>query len=113
MTHKISLPHRSLHVWHLAVEYVTLIHSIKITSAEDRAQARSSARSCARNIAEGGGRRSLADKSRVYAIALGECSESVACVELAAAQGACSVADCERAVQLGGRICAMLSRLVK
>ena len=113
MTHKVSLPHHSLHVWHLAVEYVKLVNSIKISCARDRAQARSSAKSCARNIAEGGGRRSLADKSRVYAIALGECAESVASVEIAAAQGACSAADCERVLQLGGRIGAMLTRLVK
>jgi hypothetical protein len=45
------------------------------------------------NSAEGAARQTLADKSRAYAIALAECCECCAAVEIAAALGACSAAD--------------------
>ena len=46
--------------------------ALRITDARLREQARKSTIGCVLNIAEGAVRRSRADKSRVYAIALGE-----------------------------------------
>ncbi len=113
MTHTTSLPHHSLVAYKLALEYVRLVASIRITGAKQREQARGAAASCARNCAEGAGRHSAADKSRVFAIARGECVESIASVEIAEALGECSARDLARVHELGGRLSAVLSRLVK
>src|SRR5262249_28029090 len=58
-----------------------------------RQQARKSASSCALNTAEGAARQTLADKSRAYAIALTECCEVCAAVEIAGALNACTAGD--------------------
>ena len=65
------------------------------------------------NIAEGAGRRSRADKSRVYAIALGELCEAAAAVELAIALRACSVTEAQTPLRLAVRVKDLLSRLIK
>ena len=106
-----SLPHHRLQVWQLALELVRLVHQIRIADAEDRQQARKAASSCARNIAEGAARRSRADKARVYAIARGECGETVASVELSGVKGGTAEADVQRVLELGSRVSAMLYRL--
>lgn len=110
--HTVSLPHHKLHVWRLAIELVQLVGSVRVADADNRGQARAAAASCARNIAEGAGRTSRRDKARVYAIALGEAVECVAAIEIAGALGACAREDVARIVTLGGRVAAMLSRLV-
>src|SRR5689334_6480887 len=69
------LPHHRLVAYRVAFELATLVGKLRITDARLREQARESAASCALNIAEGAGRCSLADKKRVYAIALAECCE--------------------------------------
>jgi four helix bundle protein len=109
--HPPSLAHHRLQVWHLALELVQRVHHIRIADADDRQQARKAASSCARNIAEGAARRSRADKARVYAIARGECGETVASVELSGAKGGSALADVQRVVELGSRVSAMLYRL--
>ena len=109
----VSLPHHKLDVYRLSLELVALIHNINIGSIKDRARAREASASCARNIAEGAGRTSAADKARVYGIARGECVEAIACVEVAFARGRCRACDLARVVALGGRISAMLARLIK
>ena len=106
-----SLPHHRLIAWHLAAELVRLVHQIHLADAEDRREARRAAKSCARNVAEGAGRRSRADKARVYAIARGECGECVASIELAGATGGCKPADVARVTELGSRLSGMLYRL--
>jgi len=109
---RISLPHHRLEVYRLALDLVRLVASIRIGDAKCREEARKSAASAARNIAEGAGRWSAADKSRVYAIARGECVECIASVEIAGALGQCAIEDVARVTELGGRVSAMLSRLV-
>ena len=52
-----------------------------------RAQERKSAASAALNCAEGAARQTRADKSRAYAIALCECCEACAAIEIAGALG--------------------------
>jgi four helix bundle protein len=109
--HDLSLPHHRLHVWELSLSLIRLVHAVEIADAECRAEARSSAKSCARNIAEAAGRRSGADKRRVFSIARGEVGECVAAVETARAIGACAEAGAQSVVTLGSRISAMLWRL--
>lgn len=113
VSYKVSLPHHRLDVYGLALEFVRLIHSIRIGTAKDRSQAREASASCARNIAEASGRPSAADRSRVFGIARGECIEAIASVEIAEAAGQCAPSDVARVLALGGRVSAMLSRLIK
>ena len=108
-----SLPHHKLIAYQLALELVKLIGGVRIRDAQLRQQARKSAASAALNSAEGAARQSLADKSRVYAIALAECCEACAAVEIAAALGACSAADVGAVLALGIRLKNVLSRLVR
>ena len=58
-------------------------------------------------------RQSLADKSRAYAIALAECCEACAAVEIAGALGACAPAEVAEVLRLGVRLKNVLSRLVR
>jgi four helix bundle protein len=108
-----SLPHQKLIAYQLALDLVKLVGSIRIRDAQLRQQARKSAASAALNSAEGAARQSLADKSRAYAIALAECCESCAAVEIAGALGACSAEDVRSVLALGIRLKNVLSRLVR
>ena len=107
-----SLPHHRLIAYRLAFELATLIGGLRISDARLREQARKSAASCALNVAEGAGRRSRADKSRVYSIAHGECCEAAAAVEIAGALRACSKTDVEVVLALASRVAKILSRLI-
>ena len=78
-----QLPHHKLIAYGLALELVQLVARTRIGEAQLRAQARKSAASAALNTAEGAARQTLADKSRAYAIALAECCECCAAVEIA------------------------------
>jgi four helix bundle protein len=107
------LPHHKLIGYQLALELVKLVGSIRIRDAQLRQQARKSAASAALNAAEGAARQSLADKSRVFAIALAECCEACAAVEIAGALGACSEHDVRAVLALGVRLKNVLGRLVR
>jgi len=50
---------------------------------------------------------------RAYAIALCECCEACAAIEIAGALGACAAADVQAVVELGTRTKNILSRLVR
>jgi four helix bundle protein len=95
------------------LELVKLVARIRISEAHLRQQARKSAASAALNSAEGAARQTIADKSRAYAIALAECCEAAAAVEIAGALGACSTADVQAVQALGLRLKNVLSRLVR
>src|SRR5262249_37216317 len=69
--------------------------------------------SAALNTAEGAARQSLPDKSRAYAIALAECCEACAAVEIAEALGAVSPEQQAAVLALGVRLKNVLSRLVR
>jgi four helix bundle protein len=107
------LPHHKLIAYELCLSLVQLIARVRIRDAQLRAQARKSAASAAINCAEGAARQTRADKSRAYAIALCECCEACAAVEIAGALGACSAADVRGVVALGVRVKNILSRLVR
>jgi four helix bundle protein len=108
-----SLPHHRLIAYQLALELVKLIGSIRIGESQLRQQARKSAASAALNTAEGAARQSLADKSRAYAIALAECCEACAAVEIAGALGACRAEHVQQVLALAVRLKNVLSRLVR
>ena len=108
-----GFPHHKLVAYGLALELVKLIARTRIGDANLRAQARKSATSAALNTAEGAARTSLADKSRFYAIALAECCEACAAVEIAGALGACSEVQVREVLVLGLRLKNVLSRLVR
>ena len=107
------LPHHHLIAYQLALELVQLVAHVRINQAHLRAQARKSAVSAALNAAEGAARQTLADKSRVFGIALAECCECCAAIEIAGALGACAPANVERVVALGTRLKNVLSRLIR
>src|SRR5262245_28914732 len=77
-----NFPHHKLIAYQLALELVKLIARIRIGDAQLRQQARKSAASAALNSAEGAARQTLADKARAYAIALAECCEACAAIEI-------------------------------
>jgi len=108
-----SLPHHRLIAYQVAIELVKLVGSFRIRDAQLRMQARKSAASAALNAAEGAARQTAADKSRAYAIALAECGEACAAVEIAGALGSCSPAQVAQVVALGVRLKNLLSRLVR
>jgi four helix bundle protein len=108
-----SFPHHKLVAYQLALSLVKLVTNTRIADAQLRQQARRSAASAALNSAEGAARQTVADKSRVFAIALAECCECCAAVEIATALGACSAADEQAVLALGLRLKNVLSRLVR
>src|SRR6186713_2968547 len=117
MTHSIppapdSFPHHRLIAYQLGLSLVKLVARTRIADAQLRQQARRSAASAALNSAEGAARQTLADNSRAYAIALAECCECCAAVEIATALGACSAADEQAVLALGLRLKNVLSRLL-
>ncbi|MEO6602871.1 MAG: four helix bundle protein, partial [Polyangiaceae bacterium] len=61
----------------------------------------------------GAARSTLADKSRMFSVALAECCECCAAVEIAGALGACAQPNVEQVVRLGTRLKNVLSRLVR
>lgn len=117
MTHHQSppstLPHHKLTAHQVAIEFATALGELRITDARIREQARKSTIGCVLNIAEGAGRRSRADKSRVYAIALGELCEAAAAIELAVALRACNGAETRPILHFAVRLKDLLSRLIK
>jgi len=107
-----SFPHHKLIAFQLALSLVKLVAGTRIADAQLRQQARRSAASAALNAAEGAARQTQADKSRVFAIALAECCECCAAIEIGAALGACSASDEQAVLVLGLRLKNVLSRLV-
>jgi four helix bundle protein len=108
-----SLPHHKLIAYQLALELVKVVARTRIGEAQLRQQARKSAASAALNTAEGAARQTLPDKGRAYAIALAECCEACAAVEIAGALGACSADDVAAVLALGVRLKNVLSRLIR
>jgi four helix bundle protein len=106
-------PHHKLEAFKVALEFVRLINATHIEDAENRKHARGGARSCARNLAEGAGRRSRADKRRIFSIAHGELTESVGSVEVDNAEGGCPDHELQAVYKVGSRLNAMLTSLTR
>src|SRR5690349_23404101 len=108
-----TLPHHKLIAYQFALELVRLVGHTRISNAQLRQQARKSGASAALNTAEGAARQTIADKSRAYVIALAECCECCAAVEIAGALGACRPESVQAVLALGVRLKNVLSRLVR
>ena len=108
-----SLPHHKLTAWRVACELLVAVVDAKIRDPGLRDQALRAAKSACLNIAEANGRDSPADRRRVFAIARGEATEAAAAVEIAALAHECMLKHAERAQQLGGRVVALLTGLMR
>ena len=112
MTNWTTLPYQNLIAYQVARELVVIIREAKIADAKLRDQALRSAKSVCLNIAEGTGRTG-ADQKRVFVIARGEASETVAALYIAGLCGDCD-ANCARlGAALGRRVYALLSGLIR
>ena len=110
---KTFLLHEKLIAWQVACELLRVVRDARISDAKLRDQAMRAAQSACLNIAEANGRVSLADRRRVFAIARGEAAEAVAAVQVAALSGSCRANAAEEARQLGARVAALLSGLIR
>ncbi|NUO52736.1 MAG: four helix bundle protein [Polyangiaceae bacterium] len=108
-----GLPHHHLVAWQVAVEFLSAVRAANIKDADLRNQAMRAAKSVCLNTAEGAGRRTQADKARVFSIARGEAVEAVAAVEIAGYAGDTTAEASERCVALGARVVALLSGLMR
>ena len=111
--HFAPLPHHTLQAYHVALEFLRLVHETRIVDADNRKHARGAARSCARNLAEGSGGTFRGEKRRKYNIAHGELCESVASVEMDNAMGGCPTEQLDAVLRLGSRLNAMIQGLIR
>src|SRR5438067_6573267 len=108
-----SLPHEKLIAYRVACDLLVAVVEANIRDPKLRDQALRAAKSACLNIAEANGRASPADRRRVFAIARGEATEAAAAVEVAALAGECAHAYAAKAQQLGGRVVALLTGLMR
>jgi four helix bundle protein len=108
-----GLPHHHLIAWQVAVDFLSAVRAAKIKDADLRNQAMRAAKSVCLNTAEVAGRKSRADKSRVFAIARGEAVEAIAAIEIAGYAGDTTEEAAQTCVALGGRLVALLSGLMR
>ena len=80
---------------------------------ELRNQALRAAKSVCLNLAEGAGRVTRADKARAYTVARGELVEAIAAVEIAHESGDARPEAVSRGLLIGGKLYAVLSKLVR
>jgi four helix bundle protein len=109
----VVLPHHRLVAFQVAVEFLSAVRVAAIRDASLRDQALRAAKSVCLNIAEGAGRKSRADKARVFAIARGEALEATAAVEIAAAAGDAGEDAAANCIRIAGRLVALLSGLIR
>jgi len=112
MTNWTTLPHETLAAYQVACELLVAVKNASIADPKLRDQALRAAKSVCLNIAEATGRTG-ADQKRVFCIARGEASETVAALHIA---GLCDDCDVDRArlgAALGRRVYALLSGLIR
>ncbi len=112
-TRAAALPHHKLVAYQVALEFLSAVRAAAIRDADLRDQAMRAAKSACLNIAEGAGRKSRADKARVYAIARGEACEAAAAIEIAWAAGDAADEAARNAVRVAGRLVALLTGLAR
>ena len=108
-----TLPHHNLIAYRVACDLLVAVVQANIRDSGLRDQALRAAKSACLNIAEANGRASAADRRRVFAIARGEASEAAAAVEIASLTRECAREHADRVQQLGGRVVALLSGLMR
>ena len=108
-----ELPHHKLLAYQVAKELLTAVIAAKIGDPRLRDQAIRAAKSCCLNLAEGAGRMSVPDRSRVFAIARGEACEAAAAVEIAATAGDCTEDSSAVTHALADRLVALITGLIR
>ena len=107
------LPHHRLVAYGVALEMLRAVLDARISDVKLRDEAERAAKGTCLNLAEGAGRVTRADKARAYAIARGELVEAIAAVEIAAMCGRARREAVPRVVELGNRLNAMLTGLIR
>jgi four helix bundle protein len=108
-----SLPHHKLVAFEVARDLLVAVIAAKIADPKLRDQAMRAAKSACLNVAEGAGRMSVPDRSRIFAIARGEACEAAAAVEIAAIAGDCTPESSIAANELADRLVALLTGLIR
>jgi four helix bundle protein len=112
MTNWTTLPHETLAAYQVACELLVSVKNAAIADLKLRDQALRAAKSVCLNIAEGTGRTG-ADQKRVFVIARGEASETVAALHIAGRCGDCDPDSARVGAALGRRVYALLSGLIR
>ncbi len=107
------LPHHRLWAYGVALELLDAVISARISDRKLRDEAERAAKGTCLNIAEGAGRLTRADKARAYAIARGECVEAIAAVEIAAMCGRARRDALPRVLDIGNKLNAILTKLIR
>jgi four helix bundle protein len=107
------LPFEKLKAYQEARKLLAAVREASISESTLRDQALRAATSACLNISEGAGRKSSADKARVYAIARGESCEAAAALEIALDAGLCRADAAERGVRHAKAVHALLSGLIR
>jgi four helix bundle protein len=97
----------------VSLEFLRAVLDARISDVKLRDEAERAAKGTCLNLAEGAGRATRADKARAYAIARGELVEAIAAVEIAAMCGRARREAVPRVVELGNRLNAMLTSLIR
>jgi four helix bundle protein len=112
-----TVPHRKLDAWRVSKQArkatMELIATLPRGFGKDGAQLRSSSGGVIRLIAEGADRWARGDKRRRFEEANGEVGETVACLDDLADLGALDREKVEAAIDLWGRVGAMLVGLIR
>jgi four helix bundle protein len=108
-----SLPHYRLIAYQVACDLLVAVVQANIRNRDLRDQALRAAKSACLNIAEANGRASSADRRRVFAIARGEATEAAAAVHVASLARECAAEHSVKVQQLGGRVVALLTGLMR
>jgi len=106
-----KLPHERLVAYEVALELLRAIAGAKIGDPELKDQALRAAKSICLNVAEAAGRRSPADRARVFSIARGETCEAAAAVQIATIIGECAAATSHQVSALASRLVGLLTGL--
>ena len=113
MTNRNTFPLHDLIAYRVARELLVAVQAARISNAGLRDQALRAASAVGLNIAEAVGKASRADQRRVYGIARGEASETLAALDLAEAAGFCTAANARDGKYLAERAYALLSGLIR
>src|SRR6202158_4494642 len=112
MTNWTTLPHETLAAYQVACELLVAVKNAWIAGPQRRDQALRAAKSVCLNIAEATGRTG-ADQKRVFCIARGEASETVAALHIRGLRSDCDVDRARLGAALGRRVYALLSGLIR
>jgi four helix bundle protein len=108
-----GLPHHYLVAYQVAVDFLLAMKAANIKDADLRNQVNKGCQERVPHTAEGAGRKSHADTSRVFAIARGEAVEAIAAIEIAGYAGDTTNEAAQACLALGARLVALLSGLMR